>query len=113
MQTLNAFRSQRKPNNEDNQLGNAFLLLMSVVDSAVLMTDDRSMLVDMSWAYVKAYIERNPNMNYNFINLKDCLDEGNYSKSKTNYSYIILLIGLVQNIKKMIKFSPTLVSTVS
>lgn len=59
---------------------------MSVVDSAVHITDDKSMLVDMSWAYVKAYIERNPNMNYNFINLKDCLDEGKYSKSNNIYS---------------------------
>ena len=49
---------------------------MSVVDSAVNLTDDKSVLVDTSWIHVKTYITHNPNMNYNLVNLKDCLDEG-------------------------------------
>jgi hypothetical protein len=63
-------------------LGQAFLHLLTIVDTSLPLYSDRANLIDKSWDLVQKTLSSNSQMMHNLKFLKDKIDKNNYSISK-------------------------------
>jgi hypothetical protein len=75
---------------------------MSIVDSNIILTTDKSHILDRSWEYIKSYLN-NSHIIHLIAKLRDKIDENKYNKS--NYTLNNIIIEIINNIIALLKFN--------
>eukprot|EP00347_Sterkiella_histriomuscorum_P022161 403331464 len=87
---IESFRNTQNPQSEDFNIGTAFVLLLSIADQSLQLTNDRTNLCNKDWEFLRKYLS-NSSLGFTMKNLEDKIHCFEFKRQ------------LIQNVSKYLK----------